>query len=35
MGWDELRDAVSACRACDLCKQRKQAVLGVGDAHAD
>jgi uracil-DNA glycosylase family 4 len=35
MGWDELRDAVSACRACDLCKQRKQAVLGVGDAAAD
>ena len=35
MGWDELRDAVSACRACDLCKQRKQAVLGVGDTHAD
>ena len=35
MGWDELRDAVAACRACELCKQRKQAVLGVGDADAD
>ena len=35
MGWDELRAAVAACRACSLCQQRKQAVLGVGDGDAD
>jgi len=29
-GWDELRALVAACRACGLCKQRKQAVFGVG-----
>ena len=29
-GWAELRVLVSECRACDLCKQRKQAVFGVG-----
>ena len=29
-GWDELRNRVAACRACALCKQRKQAVFGVG-----
>ncbi|MCC7182804.1 MAG: uracil-DNA glycosylase [Rhodocyclaceae bacterium] len=31
MGWDELAEAVANCRACRLCEQRKQAVLGVGD----
>lgn len=35
MGWDELRQSVSDCRACALCQARKQAVLGVGDVHAD
>lgn len=35
MGWDELRTAVAECRDCRLCEQRKQAVLGVGDAVAD
>jgi DNA polymerase len=35
MGWDELRGAVAACDACMLCRDRKQAVLGVGDVHAD
>jgi len=35
MGWDELRSAVAACTACELCRMRKQAVLGVGDAAAD
>ncbi|HEX8989715.1 MAG TPA: uracil-DNA glycosylase [Rhodocyclaceae bacterium] len=35
MGWDELRAAVADCRACGLCRQRKQAVLGVGDVQAD
>lgn len=35
MGWDELAAAVAACRQCRLCEARKQAVLGVGDRHAD
>lgn len=33
--WPELARQVSECRACALCQQRKQAVLGVGDRHAD
>jgi DNA polymerase len=28
--WDELRTQVATCTACGLCKQRKQAVFGVG-----
>ncbi|MDP2170985.1 MAG: uracil-DNA glycosylase [Rhodocyclaceae bacterium] len=35
MGWDELQQAVADCQACELCKTRKQAVLGVGDPDAD
>lgn len=35
MTWDELRQSVAACRACGLCRARKQAVLGVGDLHPD
>ena len=35
MGWDELKQAVADCTACELCKTRKQAVLGVGDMAAD
>lgn len=35
MSWDELAAAVAACRQCRLCEARKQAVLGVGDRHAD
>lgn len=35
MGWDELRASVAACTACELCKTRKQAVLGVGDVSPD
>lgn len=35
MGWDELKQAVADCTACELCKTRKQAVLGVGDLNAD
>lgn len=35
MGWDELRAAVAGCSACELCRTRKQAVLGVGDVEAD
>jgi len=34
MGWEELRAAVRACTACVLCRQRKQAVFGVGDESA-
>jgi DNA polymerase len=30
MSWDALREAVSTCTACGLCKARKQAVFGVG-----
>jgi len=35
MGWDELKQAVAACTACELCQTRKQAVPGVGDIQAD
>jgi len=35
MGWDELKQSVQECRACNLCEQRKQAVFGVGDVEAD
>ena len=35
MDWDELRRSVAECRACELCRTRRQAVLGVGDAQAD
>jgi DNA polymerase len=34
MDWPQLADAVAGCRACRLCEQRKQAVLGVGDRAA-
>ncbi len=34
MSWDELREAVGTCTACGLCKQRKQAVFGVGSESA-
>lgn len=34
MGWEALQQAVAECRACALCKQRKQAVFGVGDRQA-
>lgn len=33
--WPELARQVAACRACPLCEQRKQAVLGVGDLNPD
>ena len=29
-GWPELRAIVAGCTACGLCKQRRQAVFGVG-----
>ena len=34
LDWNALREAVRACRACGLCKQRKQAVFGVGAESA-
>ncbi|MGZ5596635.1 MAG: uracil-DNA glycosylase [Usitatibacter sp.] len=30
MDWDALQEAARACTACGLCRQRKQAVFGVG-----
>ena len=30
MNWSQLREAAGSCRACPLCKGRKQAVFGVG-----
>ena len=35
MGWNELEAGVRECSQCRLCAQRKQAVFGVGDVHAD
>jgi uracil-DNA glycosylase family 4 len=34
MNWSDLRAAVAACTSCGLCKQRKQAVFGVGSESA-
>ncbi len=34
MGWDALREAVVACRACKLCEGRRQTVFGVGNTSA-
>jgi uracil-DNA glycosylase family 4 len=34
LGWDELRETVRTCQLCGLCKQRKQAVFGVGNESA-
>jgi uracil-DNA glycosylase family 4 len=34
MEWPQLREAVASCSACGLCKQRKQAVFGVGHESA-
>jgi uracil-DNA glycosylase family 4 len=34
LDWAELREAVRTCTACGLCKQRKQAVFGVGSESA-
>lgn len=35
LGWDQLPAAVANCRACSLCKTRKQTVFGVGHLTAD
>jgi uracil-DNA glycosylase family 4 len=34
MDWPQLREAVAACSACGLWRQRKQAVFGVGHESA-
>jgi DNA polymerase len=34
MHWEALREAVRTCTACGLCRQRKQAVFGVGHESA-
>lgn len=34
MGWSELKEAVRTCTACALCRERKQAVFGVGHESA-
>jgi len=34
LDWDGLKTESAACQACGLCKQRKQAVLGVGATDA-
>ena len=35
MPWDELANAVAACRACKLCAGRHNTVFGVGDRQAE
>lgn len=35
LGWPELRQTIAGCTACGLCRERKQAVPGVGDEQAD
>lgn len=34
MGWAQLKEVVSNCTACGLCKGRRQTVFGVGDQKA-
>jgi DNA polymerase len=34
LDWPALGERVAGCRACALCEQRQQAVLGVGDLKA-
>lgn len=35
MSWEELEQAVAACRACGLCEGRTHTVFGVGDLQPD
>lgn len=35
MNWQQLKSAVATCTSCVLHKQRRQAVFGVGDEHAE
>ena len=34
MDWPALREAVAQCTACDLCRERRQTVFGVGHEQA-
>jgi uracil-DNA glycosylase len=34
LGWQPLREAVAACRACSLCERRTQTVFGTGHEQA-
>ncbi len=34
LAWAPLKEAVAGCTACELCGSRRQAVFGVGHAHA-
>jgi DNA polymerase len=34
MDWPELKESVSTCQACALCKSRTKTVFGVGDERA-
>lgn len=35
LDWPALRGAITGCTACGLCRDRRQAVPGVGDENAD
>jgi DNA polymerase len=35
MDWQQLKEAVSGCQSCELCKTRTNTVFGVGDEQAD
>ncbi len=35
LSWEELRQAVTGCRACGLCDSRTNTVFGVGDPQPD
>jgi DNA polymerase len=35
MDWQQLKNAVSGCRSCELCKTRTNTVFGVGDEQAE
>lgn len=35
MDWEALEQAVAGCRACELCRTRRNTVFGVGDHQAD
>jgi len=35
LGWPELRQTIADCTACGLCRERKQAVPGVGDKKVE
>ena len=35
LGWEALREMVSGCPRCNLCRTRTQSVFGVGDTEAE